>query len=85
MADDWERGSEWRKWELHIHSPTTKLANGYRVESTQDVWADYCRRLHESEVRAFGITDYFSADVYFETVKQYRSRYSDSKKFLFPT
>ena len=84
MAGDWERGSEWRKWELHLHSPSTKLADAYQIEGGQDVWVEYCRRLHESDVHVFGITDYFSADGYFETIKQYRSLYGDCKKLFIP-
>ena len=30
------KGSEWRKWDLHVHTPYTKLNNGYG--SNDDVW-----------------------------------------------
>ncbi|NIX77350.1 AAA family ATPase [Microvirga sp. c23x22] len=40
--------------------------------------------LEQSEVQAFGITDYFSFDGYMNTVKRYRQLYPDSTKLLIP-
>jgi len=86
MSGGWPKGSEWRKWDLHLHSPGTKLNCQFRVEGgkDEDIWAEYCRRLHDSDVYAFGITDYFSADGYFSTVAEYNVRHSDSSKVFFP-
>ena len=60
----YNRGSEWRKWDLHIHTPFTKLNNNFIVEKG-DVWDEYCKKIHDSDVEVFAITDYFSADNYF--------------------
>lgn len=78
------RGSEWRKWDLHIHAPGTKLSDQYKQTDGSNVWDEYCRRLHDSDVQAFGITDYFSADSYFLACDKYRERYQDSEKVFFP-
>lgn len=59
-------------WDLHIHSPKTKLSDGFVLEGGNE-WEVYCKTLHESEVQAFGITDYFSADGYFATLGEFRS------------
>lgn len=48
------------------------------------MWDEYCRRLHDSDVQAFGITDYFSADGYFAASDKYKERYADSAKVFFP-
>jgi len=77
------RGSEWRKWDLHLHSPGTKLNDQFRVDSGEP-WDEYCLILHDSDVQVFGITDYFSADGYFNTVTEFRDRYPKSPKILFP-
>jgi hypothetical protein len=82
MIETWPRGSEWRKWDLHLHAPGTKLGDDFQAGQTG--WDEYCRRLHESDVQAFGITDYFSADCCFEAVKEYRQRYPKSPKPFFP-
>src|SRR5450759_2146100 len=75
MTNTWPRGSEWRKWDLHLHAPGTKLNDQFKVDNG-DVWDEYCRRLSESDVQVFGITDYFSADGYFSVREEFQKRYS---------
>jgi ABC-type lipoprotein export system ATPase subunit len=77
------RGSEWRKWDLHLHTPGTKQADGFGG-TTKEVWDEYCRILHDSDVFAFGITDYFSADGYLQCISEYSSRYPASRKLFLP-
>ena len=78
------RGSEWRKWDLHLHAPGTKQNDQFKWPDGSDVWDEYCRRLHDSDVQAFGITDYFSADGYFSAREKYKERHPDSPKPFFP-
>lgn len=80
----WPRGSEWRKWDLHFHAPGTKQNNQFKATGGGDVWDEYCGRLHDSDVQAFGVTDYFSADGFFSAREKYKERYPDSPKALFP-
>lgn len=84
MTTKWPRGSEWRKWDLHLHAPGTKLNDQFKTTEGSDVWDAYCRILHKSDVQAFGITDYFSADSYFSALEKYRDLYPDSTKVFFP-
>ena len=77
------RGSEWRKWDLHVHTPDTKLNNQYRAED-EDVWQKFCDQIHNSDVEVFGLTDYFSIENYFKFVECYKSEYSESNKVFFP-
>lgn len=83
MKAVWPRGSEWRKWDLHIHSPGTKLNDQFK-QSGGDVWGAYCHKLETSDVQAFGITDYFSVETYFDTVREFKKRYPLSGKVFFP-
>jgi len=83
MTQPWPRGSEWRKWDLHLHAPGTKLDDQYNVDRG-DVWDEYCRRLYESDVQVFGITDYFSAGCYFSVCEKFHQRYADSEKVFLP-
>ena len=78
------RGSEWRKWDLHLHAPGTKQNDQFKSPDGNDVWDEYCRRLHDSAVQALGIADYFSADGYFALRDKYKRSYPDSPKALFP-
>lgn len=76
------RGSEWQKWDLHIHSPGTKKNDGYKGSGTA-IWDEYCKRIEDSPVQVFGITDYFSVDGYVNTVREFRLRYAGSTKTFF--
>lgn len=84
MTVKWPRGSEWRKWDLHLHTPGTKLNDQFKMADGADIWDAYCRKLHDSDVQAFGIADYFSADGYIFTREKYMERYPESPKVLFP-
>jgi ABC-type lipoprotein export system ATPase subunit len=77
------RGSQWRKWDLHIHTPFTKLNDQYKVVQGQDVWKEYCHKLEASDVQVFGITDYFSSDSYFAFLANHKKHYPDSRKKFF--
>jgi ABC-type lipoprotein export system ATPase subunit/uncharacterized small protein (DUF1192 family) len=83
-SHSYPRGSEWRKWDLHFHAPGTKQNDQFKTTGGGDVWDEYCRRLHNSDVHAFGIADYFSADSYFAARDKYKERYPDSTKVFFP-
>ncbi len=64
------RGSVWRRWDPHIHTPGTALANQFGA----DDWDAYLTRLEESEprVEALGVTDYCSISEY-EKVLEYKA------------
>ena len=78
-----KNGSLWRRWDLHLHTPDTKLANNYKIEDG-DVWDNYLDALEASDVQVFGLTDYFSCDNYFLAVEKYRARFLDGEKVFFP-
>ncbi len=63
------RGSVWRRWDPHIHTPGTAMNNQFG----QDAWDDYLTRLEQSEPRieALGITDYCTVDEY-EKVRDFQ-------------
>lgn len=52
----YKRGSEWRKWDLHVHSLKTHLSNNY-----SDINEDaLIKKLQESEICVVGLTNYFN-------------------------
>lgn len=57
------RGSEWRKWDLQVHTTFSALNNGFG-----DNFEEYAKRLIgaavQKEIAAVGITDYFSIEGY---------------------
>ncbi|MDP3297824.1 MAG: hypothetical protein Q8N09_09615 [Thermodesulfovibrionia bacterium] len=83
MKPKYPRGSEWRKWDLHVHTPHTKLDNRYVVSADIDIWDEFCEKIERSDVDVIGITDYFSTDNYSTFLKHYQKKYPDSKKVFF--
>ncbi|WP_293884437.1 TrlF family AAA-like ATPase [Sphingobacterium sp. UBA1498] len=79
------KGSIWRKWDLHLHTPKTKLSNHYILEGKDEieVWKEYCKLIEESDVSAFGITDYFCCENYFEFLSLFKSNHPQSRKVFF--
>lgn len=77
------RGSEWRKWDLHVHVPGTKLEDGYTRTESGDLDLDrFCRSLEDSDVAGFGLTDYFATDTFFKIRDRYSSLFPNSTKLL---
>lgn len=64
------RGSEWRKWDLHVHTPASGLSNGFHGD-----WDNYVKILFslaiERGVAAIGITDYFTIEGYEKIINDY--------------
>lgn len=51
------RGSEWRKWDLHIHSPYTIVnGNGSYKDVTDE---DIIKKICEEKISVVGLTNYF--------------------------
>lgn len=71
IGNKYRRGSEWRKWDLHLHSPASYIS-GFGT------WDDYVKKVNEvtkrKEIKVLGITDYFSVDGYEKLVTNYRDR-----------
>lgn len=75
------RGSEWRKWDLHIHTPETAKNNQFGDQKI--AWPKYIQKLEDSDISVFGITDYFSIDNYLK-VKEYKLQGRMNDKFILP-
>ncbi len=82
------RGSEWRKWDLHIHTPGTAKNDNYPNDPG---WVDFLDALEEKDVpenerkniAVLGITDYFSIENYKKAVSFQNSGRLPGK-FLLP-
>lgn len=71
MRTKYLRGSEWRKWDLHIHTPETKKNDQFDGSTPSEKWDNYIKAINESteDIAVIGITDYFCIDNYFKFKK----------------
>ena len=58
------RGSEWRKWDLHIHTKDTQKNDQFKSETFDDFCVAMFKKALESNISAIGITDYFNIENY---------------------
>lgn len=72
------RGSEWRRWELHLHTPFTKKEDRYQGNNEEEKWDNFYVAVANyigdgkdplRSICAIAITDYLSTDNYFKVLK----------------
>lgn len=65
MTHTYNKGSEWRKWDLHVHTPES-LVHHFKGKDEVDVWEQYIRDIESlpSEIKVLGINDYLFIDGY---------------------
>lgn len=60
----WPRGSEWRRWDLHVHTPESRLGSPFGGQT----WEQYVTALEttaaEAKISVIGVTDYMTLDGY---------------------
>lgn len=63
----YQKGSLWRLWDLHIHTPGTKKNDQFIGSNLEEKWTNYVNTINASEqkISVIGITDYFSVENYF--------------------
>lgn len=75
------RGSEWVRWDLHIHTPCSALNNQFGHD-----WDIYVRKLFnkaiENDIKVIGITDYFTIDGYKKLKNEYLNK-DEKLKIIF--
>ena len=59
------RGSEWRRWDLHVHTPYSILNNRFGTDFKAYAKLVFERAV-EMEIALIGVTDYFTIDGYKE-------------------
>lgn len=65
ISNNNSRGSEWRKWDLHIHTPASIIQH-FGDAQLDDTWETYISEIETlpKEIKAIGINDYFFLDGY---------------------
>lgn len=74
MGKSFERGSEWRIWDLHVHTPMS-IENNYGCSNDEEGWNKYISALEQlpSDIKVLGINDYLFIDGY-RKVREYKEQ-----------
>ncbi|MDJ0644490.1 MAG: hypothetical protein QNJ57_00765 [Flavobacteriaceae bacterium] len=82
MNKIYSKGSEWRKWDLHVHTPESVLHNGFGSD-----WDEYVKQLFtraiDNEIAVIGITDYFTIEGYKKLKTEYLANDAKLKELQF--
>lgn len=77
------RGSEWHRWEPHIHAPGTLLNNQFGASDPWDVYLTTLENV-SPKIEAIAVTDYYVTDTYEEFVRHKTAGRLPDVKLLFP-
>jgi energy-coupling factor transporter ATP-binding protein EcfA2 len=77
------RGSEWRRWEPHIHAPGTAMNDQFTGPTA---WDDYLTALERAtpHIEAIAVTDYYVTDTYEEVLRRKAAGRLPRTKLIFP-
>ncbi|MXW14525.1 MAG: AAA family ATPase [Rhodothermaceae bacterium] len=77
------KGSQWCRWEPHIHSPGTALNNQFRGA---DAWSRFLSTIESltPPIRALGLTDYYLTENYQQLVQHKDDGRIPDVEFIFP-
>jgi ATPase involved in DNA repair (fragment) len=78
--NDFPRGSEWRRWDLHVHTKDTNKNDQFKSKDFGTFCEVLFRKAIDNNIAAVGVTDYFSIDNY-KKVKDYVSKIDDEANF----
>ena len=90
MSDGYYRGSEWNKWDLHIHSPASYHWNGGKklkemtAEEKEAEIKKFIKTVNESDVEVFAVQDYWSFDWILELRQYVRAHPEELQKTVLP-
>ena len=77
------RGSEWRRWEPHIHAPGTVMNDQFKGPTA---WEDYISALEAAtpSIEAIAVTDYYVTETYERVLEYKRDGRLSSVNLIFP-
>lgn len=78
------RGTGWRIWDLHVHTPAS-IVHNYHCRDT-DVWEKYIEDLENlpSDIKVIGINDYWFLDGYRKVIKARAEGRLQNLEAIFP-
>ncbi len=68
MSNNYPKGSEWRQWDLHVHTPASFHWNGQKFEgdplssANNKLVDEMIQALNEAKPEVFALMDYWTLD-----------------------
>ncbi|MCG6146473.1 TrlF family AAA-like ATPase [Leptospira bandrabouensis] len=90
LSNSYSKGSEWRLWDLHVHTPASFFWEGgkkllHLSEPEKEIeLSKFIQTTEQSEVQVFCIMDYWTFDWYLELRKYIKIKNIELKKTIFP-
>jgi ABC-type lipoprotein export system ATPase subunit len=91
LANPFPRGSEWRQWDLHVHSPASFFWKGQKFSSTLDTPQDKAlvdemiNSMNAAAPAVFALMDYWTFDGWFALKKRLQDKEApELLKTVFP-
>ncbi len=83
--NNYPRGSEWRKWDLHIHTPASSIVQEYGADNDK-TWEWFIHDLESlpDEFKVIGINDYFFIDGYKKVLEYKKEGRSGNIDLILP-
>ncbi|MEN5088584.1 TrlF family AAA-like ATPase [Sphingobacterium faecium] len=75
------KGSQWRKWNFHIHTKGTNKNDQFSSKTMDDFFYTFFKKAYENKISAIAVTDYFSIERYLEAI-EYRNAIEDKEDWL---
>ena len=85
-----KKGSEWRKWDLHIHSPASffwkggKTLHNLSAKEKRTELNKFIDAINKSDVAVFSLMDYWTFDWYIELRNFIKDNPKLLQKTIFP-
>ncbi len=86
----WSKGSQWRKWDLHVHTPASFHWNGSKIlsemtdEEKESSFQELLDTVETSDVAVFCFTDYWTFDGFIQFKDYLRRNSLICSKAIFP-
>lgn len=85
MSNQFLRGSQWRKWDLHVHTPAS-IIKQFKGQSEEDRWERYLQDLEglPEDFAVIGVNDYLFIDGYKRLLQERERGRIPNIKLLLP-
>ena len=84
------KGSQWRKWDLHVHTPASfhwkdgKLLRDMDEEEKRSTFQQLLNTIENTDVAVFSFTDYWTFDGYIQFMNYLKENSLHCSKTIFP-